>query len=255
MNFAYVQDDFKMSPRLTLNLGVRYEFATPVYERDNHQANYSPATNSLVEVTGSSIADLALVNPDYHNWAPRVGFAYSLNPKTVIRSGYGISYIQFIRQGGDSYLAYNGPFVVNAQITQSPSQGLCAPGQPPLTCFRPTQMGIPDGFTSPSNFSTVNTKTVYVDPAIRWPYVQNWHFTIQRELAKDWLLDLAYVGNHSVGDWVNEDLNQALPNLAGQSLPLKTRRPNPSFDYMDSNFSAGFSSYDALQVKLERRFT
>jgi hypothetical protein len=54
---------------------------------------------------------------------------------------------------------------------------------------------------------------------------------------------------------VNEDLNQALPNLTGQSLPLKTRRPNPEFDYIDSNFSAGFSSYDALQVKVEKRYS
>ena len=124
------------------------------------------------------MADRALVNPQYKNWAPRVGLAYSLNPKTVIRSGYGISYVLFVRQGGDSYLAYNGPYVVNAQITQSPSQPLCGPNSPPLTCFRPTQLGYPDGFTSPANFSTVNTKTVYVQPDIRTPYVQNWHFTI-----------------------------------------------------------------------------
>jgi len=84
--------------------------------------------------------------------------------------------------------------------------------------------------------------------------VQNWHFTIQRELAKDLMLDVGYAGNHSVSMWVNADLNQALPNLAGQSLPLKTRRPNPQFDYIDANFSAGFSDYDALQVKLEKRY-
>ena len=65
-----------------------------------------------------------------------------------------------MRQGGDSYLAYNGPFVVNAQITQSPSQGLCGQNSAPLTCFRPTEMGYPDGFTSPANFSTATTKTV-----------------------------------------------------------------------------------------------
>ncbi|HLK65757.1 MAG TPA: TonB-dependent receptor [Bryobacteraceae bacterium] len=254
MNFAYVQDDFKVSPRLTLNLGVRYEFATPVYERDDHQANYDPATNSLVQVHGSSIADRALVYPDYKNFAPRVGLAYGINSKTAIRAGYGISYIQFIRQGGDSYLAYNGPFVVNAAITQAASQGLCAPGQAPLTCFRTTDMGYPEGFTSPANFSTVNTKTVYIDKTIRTPYVQNWHLTIQRELAKDLLLDVGYVGNHSVGLWVNEDFNQALPNLAGQNLPLKVRRPNAQFDYIDANFGAGFSSYEGLQVKLEKRY-
>jgi hypothetical protein len=252
---AYAQDDFRVSPRLTLNLGIRYEFATPQWERDNHMANYDPATNSLVYAKNGSLADKALVNPSYDNWGPRAGLAYTANSKTVIRAGYGISYVLFLRQGGDGYLAYNGPFVVNAQITQSPSEGVCQAGQNPLTCFRPTQQGYPDGFTSSASFSTVNTKTVYVDKTIKWPYVQNWHFTIQRELAKDWLLDLGYVGNHSVGLWVNEDLNQALPNVAGGNLPLKARRPDAQFDYIDSNFSAGFSSYDALQVKLEKRFS
>lgn len=254
MNFAYVQDDFRVSPRLTLNLGMRYEFATPVYDRDNHMANYNPSTNSLVYASNGSMENRALVNPSYNDWGPRVGLAFRLNSKTVIRSGYGISYVLFIRQGGDSYLAYNGPSVVNAQITQSPAQGLCTPGANPLSCFSPTMMGYPAGFTSPANFSTVNTKTVYVQKDIRWPYVQNWHFTIQRELAQNLLLDVGYAGNHSVGDWVNADLNQALPNRAGQALPLKARRPDAQFDYIDSNFSAGFSSYDALQVKLEKRY-
>jgi hypothetical protein len=255
MHFAYVQDDFKVSPKLTLNLGMRYEFATPVYDRDNHMANFDPTTNSLVFAQNGSIASRALVNPSYNNWGPRAGLAYRLNSKTVIRTGYGISYVLFIRQGGDSYLAYNGPSVVNAQITQSPSEPLCTASANPLTCFRPTMMGYPDGFTSPANFSTVNTKTVYIQKDIRWPYVQNWHFTIQRELGQNMVLDVGYAGNHSVAGWVNADLNQALPNLPGQSLPLTARSPNGQFDYIDANFSAGFSSYDALQVKLEKRYS
>jgi hypothetical protein len=67
------------------------------------------------------------------------------------------------------------------------------------------------------------------------------------------MLDLGYVGNHSVGLWVTGDLNQALPNLAGQSLPVKARRPNAQFDYIDSNFGVGFSNYHALQAKVEAR--
>ncbi len=255
MNFGYIQDDFRLSPKLTLNLGARYEFSTPQYERDNHMANFVPATNSLVSANSSSLADRALVNPSYKNWAPRVGLAYSLNTKTVIRAGYGISYVLFERQGGDSYLAYNGPYVVNSQITQSPSESICQPGSVLTACFSPTPQGYPIGFTSPSNFSTVTTKTVYIDKNIRTPYVQNWHFTIQRELAKDMILDVAYVGNHSVGLWVTGDFNQAVPNLAGQSLPVKTRRPDAQFDYIDSNFSAGFAHYDGLQVKLDKRFS
>jgi Carboxypeptidase regulatory-like domain/TonB-dependent Receptor Plug Domain len=254
MDFAYLQDDFRVSPKLTLNLGARYEFATPQYERDNRQANFDPATNSLVYAKSGSLASRALINPSYKNWAPRLGLAYSATPKTVIRAGYGISYVLFERQGGDSYLAYNGPFVVNSQITQSPSQGVCTANSVPTTCFRPTEMGYPAGFTSPSNFSTLTTKTVAIQKDIRTPYVQNWHFSVQRELTKNLLLDVGYVGNHSVGLWVNGDLNQALPNRAGQNLPVKLRRPNTQYDYIDSNFSAGFADYNALQVKLEKRY-
>lgn len=254
MHFAYVQDDFRVSSKLTLNLGMRYEFATPQYDRDNHMANYDPSTNSLISAKSGSIADRALVNPSYNNWGPRAGLAYSVTPKTVIRAGYGISYVLFVRQGGDSYLAYNGPSVVNAQITQSPSEPLCGVNSSPLTCFRPMEMGYPAGFASPANFSTATTRTVYVQKGIRTPYVQTWHFTIQRELAKNLLLDVGYAGNHSVGMWVTADLNQALPNVAGQALPIKARRPNAQFDYIDANFSAGFSSYDSLQVKLEKRY-
>ena len=101
MHFGYLQDDFKFSPRLTLNLGVRYEFATPQYERDNRMATYDPATNSLTPARNGSISERALVDPRYKNWAPRIGLAYSVNSKTVIRTGYGMSYVHFMRQGGD----------------------------------------------------------------------------------------------------------------------------------------------------------
>jgi hypothetical protein len=254
MHFGYLQDDFKVSQRLTLNIGLRYEFATPQYDRDNHMSNYDPATNSLVLASNGSIASRALVDPRTRNFGPRLGLAYSLNPKTVIRTGYGISYVLFERQGSDSYLAYNGPFVVNAQITQAPSQGLCPAGSQSLTCFRTTEMGYPDNLASQANFSTVNTKTVYIPKDIRMPYVQNWHFTVQRELAKDLVLDVGYAGNRSVGLWILTDLNQAAPNLTGQNLSVKARRPDAQFDFIDANFSAGFSSYNALQVKLEKRY-
>jgi len=262
MHFAYLQDDFKFSRKLALNLGIRYEFATPQYERDNRQANYDPKTNSLIPATNGSIASRAGVNPRYTGFAPRLGLAYSLTPKTVVRSGYGISYIQFMRQGGDSYLAYNGPNVVNAQITQSPYKTvngktiftpLCTASSDPTTCYRPTMMGIPDGFVSPTNFSTFNTRTVYIQKDIRTPYVQSWQFSIQQELAKKLMLDLGYVGNHSVGLWVTSDLNQALPNKTGQSLGVKDRRPNTQFDYIDQNLGVGFSNYHAFQAKFEVR--
>jgi hypothetical protein len=71
MHFGYIQDDFKVSSKLTLNLGVRYEFATPVYERDNRMANFDPATNSLVYASNGSMENRSLVKPQHNNWGPR----------------------------------------------------------------------------------------------------------------------------------------------------------------------------------------
>src|SRR5438309_10865983 len=109
MYFGYIQDDFKVNNNLTLNIGLRYEFATPQYEADNHLANFNPANNSLIFASSGSLYDRALVHPDPKDWAPRVGLAYTIRPKTVIRSAYGISYVLFNRAGGENLLAYNGP--------------------------------------------------------------------------------------------------------------------------------------------------
>ena len=86
-------------PKLTLNLGLRWDFATPLYERDNNYSNFDPTTNSMVKATGGSLYNRSLVHPDYKDFGPRVGLAYSIDPKTVVRSGYGISYSFFNRPG------------------------------------------------------------------------------------------------------------------------------------------------------------
>src|SRR5262249_39379491 len=158
MYFAYLQDDFKASSNLTLNLGLRYEFATPQYERDNKLANYNPVSNSLIFASSGGLYNRALVHPDYKNFAPRVGFAYQVMPKTVIRAGYGISYVQFNRMGGENLLAYNGPNIVDAAIDQLASQPVCTSGDTaPGACFRSTAQGFPANFASPSAFNPAIT--------------------------------------------------------------------------------------------------
>jgi len=254
MHFGYIQDDFRATSRLTFNLGVRYEFATPQWERDNKLSNYDPTTNSIVRGSSGSIYDRALVNPDLKDFAPRLGFAYRLGPKTAIRSGYGISYIHFNRSGGENLLAYNGPSIVQASINQIPSQGLCTNDLTPATCFRPTNMGYPANFVSPSNFNPIQARVIYMPANFRAPYVQTWHFTVQREIKNDLLIDVAYVGNHSVGLLEYADYNQAVPNQAGQTLTLQQRRPIQSFSYIQMAFNGGFGGYNGLQVKLEKRY-
>ena len=256
MYFAYLQDDFKATSKLTLNLGLRYEFATPQYERDNKLANFNPVSNSLIFASGGSLYNRALVHPDYKNFAPRLGLAYQVLPKTVIRAGYGISYVQFNRMGGENLLAYNGPNIVDAAIDQLATQPICtSAATAPGSCFRSTAQGFPTDFASPQNFSTAISQVRYIPEDNRTGYVQSWHVTVQRELAHNLLLDVAYVGNHDVGLTVLSDANQALPNLLGQNLTLQQRRPITTFSGIEVAFDRGFGSYTGLQVKLEKRYS
>lgn len=257
MYFTYLQDDFKASDKLTLNLGLRYEFATPQWERDNHLANFDPTTNSMIFASNGSLYNRSLVHPDPHNFAPRVGLAYRLDSKTVIRSGYGISFVQFNRLGGENLLAYNGPFVVDAIIDgQTPAQGVCTSVDSPAgSCFRPTQLGFPANFSSPSAFNTATTQVRYIPADNRTGYVQSWHFTVQRQLANNLLFDIAYVGNHGVGLMILADANQAVPNQQGQNLSVNARRPISTFNTIEEAYDGGFGSYNALQVKLEKRYS
>ena len=87
---SFFQDDWKISNRLTMNIGVRYEYTTPVIEVANRMANFDIATNKVVLASPDSLETEALAHPDRNNFAPRVGIAYQLNPRTVIRAGYGV---------------------------------------------------------------------------------------------------------------------------------------------------------------------
>ncbi|MBK9314892.1 MAG: TonB-dependent receptor [Acidobacteria bacterium] len=257
MHFAYLQDDFKISPKLTVNLGVRYEFATPQWEENNLLANFDPDTLSLIRATDGSLYDRALVDPDRNNWAPRLGFAYQLMDKTVLRGGYGISYIHFNRLGGENLLAFNGPNIVGNSITQQPSQGLCT-GNNFLNCFRLTEQGYPDGFVSSDRFNPLTARVNFTPRDTRTAYVQSWHLTLQRELPMKLLVDVAYVGNRSNKLIILGDYNQARPNNSTDptaGTPLQQRRPFQDYSFIQASFNGGFAAYHALQVKVERRFS
>jgi hypothetical protein len=255
MHFGYFQDDWRAAGNLSFNLGLRYEFGTPQWEADNFLTNFDPATNTLVQARDGSIADRALVNPDKNNFAPRLGVAYSLTPKTVIRSAYGLSYIHFNRLGGENLLSFNGPHVVPIAITQQPSQGACAPNQAPTSCFRLTQEGYPQGLNVPANFNPLNGRVNYIPPDTNTGNVHNWHVTVQREILPNLLVDVAYIGNRSRNLVILGDYNQARPNGAAEDTPLQARRPIQGFQFIQAAFDGGKASYHALQVKVERRYT
>jgi outer membrane receptor protein involved in Fe transport len=187
MSFFYLQDDWKVTPKLTLNAGVRYEYGTPQWLSDNKLSNFDPTTNSLIQATSGGIYERSLVHPDRNNFGPRLGVAYTVTPRTVIRSAYGISYIHFNRMGGENLLAYNLPNIINPTIDQTPttsgSSGLAlctSTSQAPGTCFRTTMMGYPDNFLSLSNIKQTNVRANYIPADFKTSYIQTWHLTIQR---------------------------------------------------------------------------
>ncbi len=269
MHFGYLQDDFKVSQKLTLNLGVRYEYATPQYEAQNRLSNYNPVARKIIQASAGSVANRALVNPDRNNWSPRLGLAYNLTPRTVVRAGYGSSYIHFNRLGGENILAFNLPQIVGVTINQLTSQPLCT-GDNFQNCFRPTAAGYPTGLIAPERASTQNTRTNFTPSETRTAYVQSWHLTVQRELLKGLLFDVAYVGNHSVKLVALGDYNQSRTVTAEEirlsqlpttdpnrrALPsIDARRPIAGFGFIQASFNGGSANYHALQIKLERRFS
>jgi hypothetical protein len=248
--FLYAQDDFRVNSKLTLNLGLRWEYASPRWERDNVLSNYDPTTNSMITAKDGGVYARTLVNPDYKDWAPRIGFAYSADAKTVFRGGYGISYVHLNRLGSADELGINGPQVVIGTINQSP---LLANGQP-NPAFINTQSGFPTSIDSPALFNPVNANVSYIPKDTRWPYVQTWFASIQRELPKSWVVELAYTGNHSVRLPIIGDYNQALPNAPGGTLIVQPRRPNQAFGAITWVDPAGFGSYNGLSTRVEHRF-
>ncbi len=243
----YVQDDFRVSSKLTLNLGLRWEFATPIWERDNLWSNFDPATNTLVRATNGSLYNRALVHPDYKDFGPRIGFAYSLTPKTVVRAGYGISY-SFFNRVGSAQEGINAPLALFGLLTQSIPAG----GTVPAT-FLTTQNSFSTNIDTPANFNPIVSNIDYIPADTRWPYIQSWFFSAQQELSKNTVVELAYNGNHSLRLPIIADYNQASPNAPGQTLGVQPRRPIQSFGAITWLDPAGDNDYNGLSARLEHR--
>jgi len=244
MHFAYLQNDVRVSGKLTLNLGLRYEYATPHWEKDNVLSNWDPDAKRMIQATDGSIYDRALVDPDRNNWGPRLGFAYTMAPRTVLRGGWGVSYVHFNRAGGGNILSINSPQVINAVAVQ---------GNALAPTFRTTQEGYPAGFTDSSKFNPLVANITYMPRDYHSASVQSWHMSVQREIGRNMLLDVAYVGNRAQDMLLFANYNQATPNNTAGSLTLQQRRPIQEFADITYAFNGGESRYKALMIKYEWR--
>jgi hypothetical protein len=248
INSLYFQDDYRVTSKLTLNLGLRWEFATPLWERDNNWTNFNPATDTLVKATNGSLFNRTLVHPDYKDFGPRLGFAWSLSPKTVMRGGYGISY-SFFNRPGSAQEGINAPQALFGILTQSiPAGGTLPAG------FLTTQNSFTTGISSPANFNPLTSNIDYIPADTKWPYIQSWFFSVQRALSSNTTFELGYNGNHSLRLPIIADYNQAYPNLPGQTLGVQARRPIPSFGPITWLDPAGDNDYNGLSARFEHRF-
>lgn len=244
MHFTYLQDDIRVNDKLTVNAGVRYEYASPLFEKDNRLTNYDPVGNKMITASSGSIANRALVNPDRNNFAPRLGLAYSATPSTVLRGGWGVSYVHVNRIGSANLLAINGPQVVRAAVAQS---------DPTSASFRTTEQGYPAGLTDPSAFNPLAALISYIPSDYHSSPVQSFYASVQQLLGAHLLLDVAYSGNKASDLLMVGNYNQAVVNNAAGSLPLASRRPIAGFGDITYVFNGGKSQYNALQMKAEWR--
>jgi len=257
-NGFFAQDDFRLNRRLTLNIGLRWDILTWPTEVNNRQANFDLVTGALV-VAGSNGASRTLIPNDYHNFGPRLGFAYDLlgDGKTVVRGGYGLFY--FIDRGGISnQLAQNPPFAGVQTVTYTQGYRITLSGalpcSPSCTSAQLISTNATDTALMPSgsfaNFdlsAPTDVSVVGVLPSNVTPMVSEWNLQIQHQIADNQSVSIAYVGTHGAHLVRNYNANQIL-FTTGTNL-------YPKLGSIFIQDTRGKSDYDALQLQYEHRLS
>lgn len=248
MNYAgYVEDNFRVTNSFTLDLGIRYEYYAPVNERHNNQAIFDIDRGEMIypsSFKGTLPVAMAgipvsrdgtpgLVTTDKNNWGPRLGFAYSFNSKTVVRGGYGV-YYSFQEIGPWSYPSpgYNPPFNM---------------------VWSPTPTSLSGGYTlDPLTDPNAQFQIASLPAHMHTPHVQQWNVAVQRELAKNLTAEVDYSGSAGHNLYTLTYFNQAYPGTTFANL--NQRLPFPYLqDTSQQSGNGGYSKYNALLVKVEKR--
>ena len=250
MQFYFVQDDYRISPKLTANVGLRYEYATPPVEKDNNFANFDPASGTMIFAKDGSVYERALIHPDRNNFAPRLGFAYTPWSRMVLRGGYGVFFNHTVRQGREGLLGFNPPYLVDNLLQTSVSGAAAVASAAP---FRLVD-GYPSGLLDPNSLAPTVLRRAQ-DPNQRTPYIQQYNIGVQYELWPDVVLDVAYVGNKGTKLNGFRNLNQRAVITNPNGSQSAGARPYPAFgdiQWMENRVS---SNYNSLQLRLEKRFS
>lgn len=267
---VYAQDDWKFRPNLTLNLGLRWEYGSPYGDLHHAISNWDPGSQTVITTTpgavsGNGITPVSyggtygstLVNPDLNDFAPRIGFSYAATPKTDIRGGFGVSFVHYTRAGSGDILNINAPQAQFASVTQIaptttnhcstplPAQ-IIAVGTTTPSCYATSDQGYPSGLVTSFNKATDNI--TWIDKNRRDSYVESYFISIQRQLFKNSLIDIAYVGNHGLKLEGFLNGNQKNPSN-GFARPFA----NWPSDITEA-LNEFFSNFNSLQVKYDQRF-
>jgi len=245
----YGEDTYKVTPRLTLNYGLRYEYQAPYTEAHNYETNYDPNTDSML-LAGLGSNPTGLMNSRWNDFAPRVGFAYQVTPKTVLRGGFGLFYSPE-NDAREDILTKNYPF---AELSQYEDYYYFGP--PPyrddIGIPRNTTIAIPSGASSIPTKSIPNgalLTTYYVNPKMRTGYSEQFNLALQRELGSNFAVEAAFVGSKShhlsyeIGD-INFNFD---PKVLADGLLT------PNLGKIQALTDAGWAEYDSFQLKLTKR--
>jgi len=245
----FINDEWRVTQKLSLNIGLRYDYLGWWRELNNQEGAFDPATGKIgfhkvpanmpaalqpFTIQTDNFYPAGIIAPDKNNWAPRIGLAYRVTEKTIVRSGFGIYY----DNPNLNELQFNRllpPFYFNRTILPDKSSPVLVDSLFP---------GLNEISQIPAPFSVMANN--------RMPYVLQWNFSIQQTLSRDLILELAYTG--SGGRKLPRRVNQNQAFFG--TTPLITRLPYPQFDPgIFTALNDGSSTYNALSVKVEKRYS
>jgi Carboxypeptidase regulatory-like domain/TonB dependent receptor len=241
---GYVQDDWKATSKLTVNAGLRYELPLPFYETSNHYADAilepGPLYGTLLDASqaGQHGYRRSFVDPNFRNFAPRLGFAYQASPATVVRAAGGIFYARDENVPVADRPTNNPPYYVLSSYTSDqidPSIVLAT--------------GFPANAISPTSVKTPSVNSYLKHSPT--PYVQQWTLNLQHDFGFGFVGQLTYVGSSTHRLYYPNQIDQPAPGPGA----VQARRPFPQFSALHAYAPLVDANYNSLQAQVERRFT